>query len=228
MDEPACIICNKSDPDDLYEIKATAINRVVESSKKRFDHKHKKIEKLTSAHIHRKCQAFYNRQSSIEEYLKTKPKKLSEAKQIIKDAQKFNFASLCFFCGKVCNKYRHEMRFVTNACTKQNIIGVAELRKASDIQCKNVLARLNTVQDLSAENARYHTDCMATFYRDSVTANVGRPASQSTKDFIEHIIQYIKSNKSECQFSANQIKTDFTDDPDYKFPDFSRIKKKTE
>ncbi|KYN29482.1 hypothetical protein ALC57_01077 [Trachymyrmex cornetzi] len=67
---------------------------------------------------------------------------------------------------------------------------------------------------------------MANFYRDSPSTIVGRPASQSTKDFVEYVIRFLQNNKSECQFSINQIKEDFTNDKDYKFPDITTIKNK--
>ncbi|KYN22379.1 hypothetical protein ALC57_05221 [Trachymyrmex cornetzi] len=67
---------------------------------------------------------------------------------------------------------------------------------------------------------------MANFYRDTPSTIVGRPASQSTKDFVEYVIRFLQNNKSECQFSINQIKEDFTNDKDYKFPDITTIKNK--
>lgn len=130
-----------------------------------------------------------------------------------------------FFCGNICNVYKQEVRFVTNASTKQNIIEVAE-SKRTDPQCKNVLARLQNIEDLISEKARYHSACMANFYKESSSKKVGHPASQSTKDFIEYIIQYIQYNKSECQFSINQMKAEFTDDPNFKFPNVTTIKNK--
>ncbi|GBP58440.1 hypothetical protein EVAR_36912_1 [Eumeta japonica] len=65
MEESVCIICNKSDDKQVYEIKKTALNRLVASSKKRIDNKYKKFETLTSALIHRTCQSHYNDETAI-------------------------------------------------------------------------------------------------------------------------------------------------------------------
>lgn len=225
MDERNCIICNK--PGTLIEIKLAALRTLIASSKKRSDRKYLTMQKMTSAFIHTACQAMYNRQSSIDQTQAAKRMRLSHGKETIKEAKNFDFNALCFFCGKTCNKYKHDMHFVTNQCTKQNIIEIAEERKSTDAQCTEILARLNSVNDLLAVNARYHSVCMANFQRDSSSfGSIGRPPSESTVNFIEYVIHYIENNKDECQFSLNEIKSNYTNDDTYKFPDVTTIKKK--
>lgn len=53
MEQLYCIICNKSDQDDLCEIKAGTIERLVRVSKERGDKKHVKMEKLKSITVHK-------------------------------------------------------------------------------------------------------------------------------------------------------------------------------
>lgn len=82
--------------------------------------------------------------------------------------------------------------------------------------------RLEKTTNLVEVTARYHSTCMLKFYVKRVSDQIGRPASQSTIDFIPHAINYIENNGSESQFSLNEIKEEF----DGNVPDLQTIKSK--
>lgn len=70
--------------------------------------------------------------------------------------------------------------------------------------------------------SRYHANCISKFYVKRLSDQLGRPASESTRDFMQHAINYIEKNKSESQFSLNEIKNEFTGT----FPELHTIKSK--
>lgn len=194
MEDDVCIICKKGD--NLIKVKEKALNLLIESSKKRRDFKFKKMQSMTSAFIHDSCKRVYNDFNSISVSNKVTEKKKATDKQIIKDARDFDFENLCFFCGKLCDKHRESVHMLTKEETRRNLIAVVERGKVSSDSCKFVIARLKNVPDLIQLKPNYHSSCMSKFYSDHPTAeNVGRPASKSTKDFLQYVIDHIKSNK---------------------------------
>lgn len=222
MEEAVCIICNEK-TDNLCNIKSRGLERLVESSKKRNDNKYKKFEKATSAFIHKNCQSSYNNETMINSARASKQRKSVESRAISKSALTFDFENNCFFCGGSCSRCNKEqVRVVTNEKTRTNVIEIIENRKSSDNLSKSILARLKSVSDLVGLKAQYHSACCANFYTERATTNIGRPASENTKNFIEFVINYIEKNKSECQFSLNEIKEGFTGD----IPDLITVKSK--
>lgn len=224
MEEPVCVICERSV--NLIEIKEMALNKLIEVSVKRRDFKFKKMKKMSSALIHKFCQKNYIQDTSVTAAQKLIVRKLSEKKQITKDAENFDFTSRCLFCGVICHKhqYKHQVRLVTNKNTKENLLNAVENGKVSGDSREIIVARLNKVEDLVEVKARYHCYCMTHFYAEYPSKNVGCPINIT--DFTDFLISYIKKNDHECQFSANEIKAKFTQDPNYSFPDISTIKSK--
>ncbi|KAJ8705239.1 hypothetical protein PYW07_011066 [Mythimna separata] len=160
MEESVYIICNKSDDKQVYEIKKTALNRLVASSKKRIDNRYKKFETLTSALIHRTCQSHYNDETAIATFCSSRRKKSQEGKQINKDALIFNFQSHCFLCGGFFgNISKDKISSVQNNDTRENILQHIKKQNTINDFDKNILARLRNVPDLVAIEAHYHTVC---------------------------------------------------------------------
>lgn len=89
---------------------------------------------------------------------------------------------------------------------------------------KAMLARLKTVHDLTEVNAKYHSKCMALFYKERLTETPGCSSSENTKGFIRYIIDHINNNSNECQFSINELKAGHPGD----IPDISTIKNNLE
>lgn len=213
MDESVCIICNKTDDKQVYEIKEAALNRLVVTSKKRIDNKYKKIETLTSAFNHRSCQSQYNDETAIATFCSSRQKKAKEGKEVIKDTLGFNFESHCFLCGGFLGNISKEKKSsVQSNDTRDNILQyILKQNTLNDFDKKNS-ARLKNVPDLVAVKAHYHTACMANFYNKRTERKRGRSACENTKNFINYLINYIVDNETECKFSVNEIKEGFSGD----------------
>lgn len=223
MASSACVLCGLAREKDMYEIKEQAINRLVESSKRRIDNKYKVLQKLTSAFVHRGCQSTYNNERSISTYISSKQRNSTNKKIYIKEALTFDFHTHCLFCGKsFSNCLSKDIRCVTSEDTKRNILQRIKEENKSDDFSKNIAARLKNVHNLIEVKARYHCFCIANFYRSRTSTNVGRPVSETTKNFVDFLINYIHNNENECQFSLNDIKEEFSGD----IPDYTIIKKK--
>ena len=119
MEEPICVICDELCQKDTVLLKELGLNTLVASSRLRFDNKHKKFEKMSSAYVHKGCQKRYNRQSCIDVARQSLHKKSNEGKDIIKEAKDFNFSVCCFFCGNDCSHdNKNLLRTVSNTSTK--------------------------------------------------------------------------------------------------------------
>lgn len=154
MDGSVCIICNKSDDKQVYEIKKSALNRLVASSKKRVDNKYKKFGTLTSAFIHRTCQTYYNDEAAIATFCSSRRKKSQERKEINKDALTFNFQSHCFLCGGFFgNISKDKISTVLSNDTRDNILQHIQKQNTLNDFDKNISARLRNVPDLVAVKA---------------------------------------------------------------------------
>lgn len=223
MDESVCIICNKADDKPICEIKKTALNRLVGSSKKRIDNKYKKFETMTSAFIHRTCQSQYNNETAIAVFCSSRSRKSKEGKEINKDALRFNFQSHCFFCGEFFgNISKDKISSVQRNDTRDNILQYIQKQSTLSDFDKNISARLRNVPDLVAVKAHYHSACMSAFYSKRTERKRGRSACENTNNFINYLINYIVENETECQFSVNEIKESFSGG----LPDYRTIKTK--
>lgn len=99
MDKQICIICNEEKEKAVIVIKQTAINRLVDSSKKRLDNKFKVFEKLTSAWAHNACLSSYNSDSKIESARRSFAESIAKGKEIRRSALTFDYKNFCFYCG---------------------------------------------------------------------------------------------------------------------------------
>ncbi|KAJ8708201.1 hypothetical protein PYW07_010326 [Mythimna separata] len=162
MEESVCIICNKSDDKQVYEIKKTALNRLVASSKKRIDNRYKKFVTLTSALIHRTCQSHYNDETAIATFCSSRRKKSQEGKQInLIRTLLYLIFNLIAFSAVGFSVIFLKIKFHQFKITIQEKIYYSILKKQNTINDfnKNILARLRNVPDLVAIEAHYHTVC---------------------------------------------------------------------
>lgn len=111
MDGPACIICEEPGG-DLRMIQEIAINKLIDSSKRRRDQKLKKWIKMTSASVHKRCSDTYIRDSAINSAAAEYSKKCIQGKNIVKNALHFDFETLCFLCGGTCNDTKQTVKMV--------------------------------------------------------------------------------------------------------------------
>lgn len=224
MDDTNCIICNKSG--NLVTIHEVSIKNLIDSSKQRADGKFSKWSDLKIAPIHESCRVSYNRESAIKTAVQEHANKCVEGKKIMKHALEFDYGRLCIFCGETCNKYKQNIKIVKKDSTKDSIITkLAEKvreNQLSDSFIKNLSARLNSVNSLVNVEARYHNKCMSNFFDVRISDQVGRPPSESTTEFMNHIVAYIENSSNECQFSLNEIKEEYTGT----YPQLSVIKSK--
>lgn len=51
---------------------------------------------------------------------------------------------------------------------------------------------------------------MSTLYKNKTSANVGRPVSENTTNFIAYLINYIIDNKHEYQIFLNEITEEYS------------------
>lgn len=102
----------------------------------------------------------------------------------------------CIVCGDSCSHgTKQTVRTISNETTKSQIIQLIVDQKQKSVFAKTVLARLSSVDNLVNQKAIYNAACMAAFYSKFPSSNVGRPASQSTKDFIGHVINHVDNNE---------------------------------
>jgi len=180
----------------MYEIKKGALGRLVNSSKKRVDNKHKKLEKMASVFIHQTCQVMYNSETAIAAHRESLNRKSIEGKRINKEALNFDFQSHCFFCNKsLIHDAKKLIQSVENNDTRDNILKCIQEKNKSDEISKKIFARLKNVPNLVAVKAHYHSNCMSSFYYERSSAKGGRPASENTKDFISYLVNHINNNE---------------------------------
>lgn len=218
MDTPVCAICDESFETGLYEIKKKALSTLFESSKQRSDRKHYVFEKLESAFVHKNCQVKYNDSKQIELYKASRADKISEGKRLSAEARTFQIKLQCFICGETFNKYKQQVCHVVDDDLKNRLIEEIKERPKNDY--KDLLARLNNIQDLVG--ACYHRSCMSSFRGKRGTTQRGRPPSEETAVFVKKLFLYLDENKSDCQFFYTDIEKLFG----LKGPKFSVVRQK--
>lgn len=80
--------------------------------------------------------------------------------------------------------------------------------------------RLDKCKDLVVAHARYHANCISSFYKNYVSDQVGRPESKKNTDFMQFAVDFIEKNQSDSQFSLNEMREEYTGD----FPEMQDIK----
>lgn len=203
-----CIICDKTGNDCII-IKSTAIQTLIESSKKRRDNKYKLWSRLTSAYVHTTCSKTYNKESSIQSAISTGSKRAKEGKKIIKNAREFDFTVNCFICGEICDYKHQKICLVKTPEIAVTIKDKLNEKKLTDTFHKNLSTRLVNNRDLVSAQARYHRHCLPQFSNKRSSDQTGRPRSESTQDFLNFMIEYFENNR-EIQYSLNEIKEGFT------------------
>ena len=89
---------------------------------------------------------------------------------------------------------------VQKANTRDKILQALKERDASDVFNKNLLSRLNRCKDFVGVQARYHVQCMATFYVNRMSDQVGSP---------ELKIQKTSYNIAKITLKKTKVKVNF-------------------
>lgn len=116
-----CIICNEPGS-NLRKIERTALDNLIQSSKRRKDQKYRTWSTFSSAFVHKSCSTKYNRTTNVQQAVGEQSKKSIDGKNIVKSAAQFNFKSNCFICGEYCDKKSKKISMVTKTDTKDKII----------------------------------------------------------------------------------------------------------
>lgn len=211
MGDAVCVICN--DPaGELMNVQTRAIQTLIASSKRRRDNKNNIFERMESLLAHKNCSKNYNREKSIQAAAKQLTQKLVDGKKAVTDAANFDFASLCFICDDVLNESKHQIKTVKKSETRDHLIEALKKRDVSDKFKKILSMRLDKCKDLVVAHARYHANCISSFYKNYVSDQVGRPESKKNTDFMQFAVDFIEKNQSDSQFSLNEMREEYTGD----------------
>lgn len=204
-----CPLCGKSlDQGDFVQV-SKGLDTILQSSFKRNDGVHKKIEGKQSIKVHKKCRKDYTRPSSIAAAVlssKVSDTFLPSTSTRQSVGEEFDFKTNCFICGnsalvtsKTPADRRKDIRVVATLEIKKSFLEKCDER--GDGWGEKVKARLLNVSDLVAPEARYHKACHKTFSSSEV-GPVGRPATAESRfsklcDYIDH--------SDECQFTIREL-----------------------
>lgn len=112
----------------------------------------------------------------------------------------FNWKEHCFLCEKVVDLRHSEKRSIFNVRTlplRDNLIACAKERE--DGWGDLVLGRLESCNDLVAEEAVYHSACMTKFrLKKSTEKKKGKPVDQALLESFESVCEWLEK-KGDCE-----------------------------
>lgn len=216
--DAVCILCDK----ELLEtnkrtIGERAIASLIKASKARNDKKYFRLQKFQSLDVHVNCHISYIREKNIIAAAKEASTSTSRKRRSGVEVRNFYFESLCLFCGedasdsyiqnRKCDPSKYvKVQFVCNPKTGKKILDTIRERSfINDEYHELIYQRLINAGNLVELNARYHLNCMNTFYNYRQNKTVGLTSDDSIQSCLEFVLNYITENAEECQFSLRYI-----------------------
>lgn len=221
-----CILCNEDiEKSDKIRISTKAIESLINASKEIGDKKYLKMQHLSFLNVHRNCSISYVRGSHIATAKKAVSQRLSQTRRENKEARTFDFSSLCFFCATdaITDTHKRPIRLVTSDNVKENILEALKSRPDDEMN-RNLRLRLQLCTDLEKKQARYHAKCMQSFYTVKSSNPTGRPMDSNMAAVIEYIIQQLRENSEDSQFSLNELLQNFREKTVVHLPSIKGIK----
>lgn len=203
-----CILCKQT----LLGGQTVKVQKGIDNLKRmsviRNDDVHKLLQNKDSIEIHTKCRYTY-----IRRVKETEQKSSEEPRHDLRTFDlPFDFKTMCLFCGQTPD-YKHPKRnpisYASTMKVKNNIIKVCQER--NDEWGNIILARVNSVIDLVASEARYHKSCYAFFSKSGTnppgTSNLtgNKNALSVTKsNAFDQLCGYLEDN-DECQYDIKEL-----------------------
>lgn len=210
MDE--CAICD-SQINELQEAKIEVTNarrKTLEKvSQKRGDKLLIKLRGQTSF-LHELCYNNYTNYRQVERYEAAKNSLLNKLQSNSSSSgNNFDFNSSCLFCLndasdtfilKESKKTKNKRYIVVKIISEKNLntlIDHENKRNANDTALKNLLKSI----DLKVDRPRFYRQCQQKYLKNYEA----HPRPVESDIIVKFVIDYLKKNSDECQFSLNEI-----------------------
>ena len=182
------------------------------ASLERGDGKHETMLTIPPAKVHITCYKDYTRKTSISSFKRKVPSDKSEigdTARLRSMSQEFDIKTHCLYCAKIIDTStrspkirRREYSCVETIEYVKSLITRAKER--NDEWGTDVLVRVEAVNDLIAEEAKYHHDCALEFRRCIVGKVNEVPGKSHKEQAFDKLIEYLEQN-DECQYTLNEI-----------------------
>ena len=189
----------------------TASNQRFDNFQELFNHLHTSVVK-----VHTECRrVLYTNPHKIKSDVKLRTSQedipSNTSRTLRRSVGSFNFKDNCMFCGQIIKNFEERKKMavipVRTFQFRETILKVCNTR--SDLWAANVHARLLSVIDLPAAEARYHQVCSVNFRTGSsmsvkytsdgaggLSTSVGRPVDNDTSDAFVKTCAWLQKN---CQ-----------------------------
>lgn len=214
-----CFICeNLLIGSEVIEVKEKGLETFRQSSFRRKDGKGKFLQGLKSIVVHDACRKRYNKEKLISASLRRRSDGAPSHPHLRSTTRIFSFKNHCFLCTaeitpefitKQTRLYDRNIVYSMHKLSmKDSISQIARARK--DDWGREILERLEQVNDLVAVDAQYHNSCMKKLYQATPTGQMKkrgpyRPRSNEIDIAMQYIYSYLEENSEECQFSLDEL-----------------------
>lgn len=218
-DTPFCTICTKTlTPETSRTFKRQAIQKLIIISEKLKDVKANIFNSMESVDLHNSCYVVYTRDKS-DASTSRKRKRINVSNVETTNVENFDFSQHCFLCGDLAsdtciqnhkkNPKIYPKIYIANNDTIVNIKNIIDKLKNENDNYDLVKKRLKLDKDLATERARYHSNCYKSLYYTYTTGlfshKLGRPCIENISNAVDFVIDYLRRNSDECQFSLKNI-----------------------
>ena len=203
-----CVVCNLSLGEGITQnLTEKGKSSIVAASLQRGDEKHNSIRSCTKVHV--SCYKEYTRKSSILSYKQTlstahaEPSGNCDKTRLRSKSLQFDIKTHCLFCAQIIEKGNKAPRLRRRdySCVETveyvNTL-IARATERDDEWGRDVLVRIQAVNDLIAEESKYHRECSLEFRR---CKSENKFISEKESAFYK-LCKYLESN-DECQYSLN-------------------------
>ena len=210
--EDVCQLCSLS----LQEGDTTCITdkgkaSLQAASRERDDGKHETMLTTPPTKVHVKCYKDYTRKTSISSFKRnvaSDKAEIDDATRLRSMSQEFDIKTHCLYCANKIESStkspkirRREYSCVETIEYVKSLITRAKERK--DEWGTDVLVRVEAVNDLIAEEAKYHHDCALEFRRRKDKLNEV-PGKSKKEQAFDKLCEYLEEN-DECQYALKEI-----------------------
>jgi hypothetical protein len=213
--EPTCSICNKPQgQENIIYPTAKGRDTILQAS----ESMGASVKIANGDFVHVACRRNFTNKKNIQIHLNNASSDTSSKRSSRSTTEQFDFQNKCFFCSRNVDKtsktllHAKDVWYTVRTLECQATIQDGCNKRKNDDWAHVVRARLESIKDLVAADAVYHTDCKTRFLSnkrpreesETPKAKHGRPKNEQMADTFEKIACFLEENDDE-QVTVNDL-----------------------
>jgi len=203
-----CVICHQNTGANVQSVSEEGMKALIDASEARglFDLHQYLLSSPPVVQVHKDCRKYF---TDLRKIKRQKSEEVPTPSRALRSAGSLDWKHVCFLCGNRADKCDADVHFVRTLEIRDSLLQCCTDR--ADEWGLEVRGRLESCNDLVAEEALYHHLCYNRFTRNrSKVADckqTGRRADPDMTEAFEYLCDLLESNCENTLYSLEELRS---------------------